>query len=113
MLNQAADLQTVPASNSALPSPEMSLDQLVIVEPGLLPDSVVRQAAAQTKVFAEINTAPASAQDSSSGRVVQSEKCVVGWAAGACVILQPCMCTCEACRQVSRLPAMLYPMCRA
>ena len=101
--------------SNAPPPPDISLDRLVIVEPGLLPDSIVMQAAAQTKVFAEISTAPASAQDSSLGRVFETEECVVCWAAGACIILQPCghMCTCEACSQVFRSPAVLCPMCRA
>ena len=94
----------------------ISLGQLSIAEPGLLSDSIVMQAAAHTKAFAEISTAPSGpAQDSSSAHVFETEECVVCWAAVACIILTPCghMCTCEACSQVFASPAVLCPMCRA
>ena len=111
----ATTLQRAQNGSNAPSSPDTSLDQLVIVEPGLRPDSIVMQAVAQTKVFAEISTAPASSHDRSSGRVFETEECVVCWAAEVCIILQPCghMCTCKACSQVFKSPAVLCPMCRA
>ena len=114
--NEAALLLSNETGSTAPPSSDLSLEQLVVAEPGLLPDSIVMQAAAQNKAFAELSTAPASpAQDSSSDCMFDTEDCVVCWAAGACIILQPCghMCTCEACSQAFILPAVLCPMCRA
>ena len=113
VLNQAADSQPIQAGSTAALSLAISLDQLVISEPGLLPDSIVMQAAAQNKAFAE--TSAATANNSSFDHVYGTEECVVCWAAGACIILQPCghMCTCEACSQFFKSPAALCPMCRA
>ena len=115
-LEQAAMPPTYPAVSTPMSDLEISLGQLTIAEPGLLPDSMVMQAAAQNKAFAQISAGPAGlAQDCSSTKVFETEECVVCWAAAACVILQPCghMCMCEACSQVFKSPAVLCPMCRA